>query len=333
MKVKRIQSLERLTMMEKEWNQLLFASEQNCPFLTHEWISTWWECFSKENSLEILLFFDERENLVGIAPLMFQGNILRFIASQEVSDYCDFFSSGSNEEFYAKLMDFMTDEFRDIKKIELMNIHSSSPTLEYLPLLSENRGFFCFGKELDVSPQLKLPSTYEKYMESLGKKTRHELRRKLRRMESLNGFTIKKMTETEGLQSAVETFIELHRKSSPAKSRFWKTESMPDFFRKITHRFSLKRWVELNFLCFDERVLAALLNFSFADQIYFFNAAFDRQFAKYSPGIYLFHRCVEEAISGGKRRADFLRGGERYKYYFGAEDSKIHLLVLTPEKN
>lgn len=333
MKIERVTDLGRLKKIENEWNQLLFTSEQSCPFLTHEWILTWWECFSRGCSLEILLFHDERENLVGIAPLMFQEKILRFIASREVSDYCDFISTGSSEGFYKRLMDYITNEIKGVKKIELMNINSLSATLNCLPHLAEKHGFLCSSKEMDVTPLLELPSTYERYMKSLSRKKRHELSRKLRRMESLKGFTIKKITETDEMPSAIESFIDLHRRSGPAKSKFWKTEMITDFFLKITHRFSLRKWVELNFMSSDDRVIAALLNFSFLDRIYFYNVAFDKEFARYSPGIYLFHRCIEDAISGGKKKADFLRGREKYKYSFGAEDSKIHLLVLTPGKN
>lgn len=76
--------------------------------------------------------------------------------------------------------------------------------------------------------------------------------------------------------------------------------------------------------------MAALLNFSYSDQILFYNVAFNKDFSRYSPGLFLFNHCIKQAISKGKKKADFLRGREKYKYYFGAEDSKIFRLILTP---
>ncbi len=104
---------------------------------------------------------------------------------------------------------------------------------------------------------------------------------------------------------------------------------MSAFFHVVASRFSLKKWIELDLLFYEDRIMAALLNFSYADTIYFYNVSFNKDFARYSPGLFLFNHCLKQAISEGKRKADFLRGREKYKYYFGAEDSKIFCLILT----
>lgn len=333
MKVERIQDLESLKEQKDRWNELLFSSEQNCIFLTHEWISSWWKCFSEDNSLEILIFKDEKENPVGIAPFMTKNKTLRFIASHEVSDYCDVITvNGRRKEFYENLLNYFRINYSDIKKIELMNIKSSSPTLAFLPSLVLEHEFSSSCTETEVAPLLELPSSYEDYMRRLSKKTRHELRRKLRRMESLKGVKTEKITDTKELQSSIKTFIALHKKGGSSKEKFWERKGMSDFFHEITYRFSLQKWVELNFLLYEDRVLAGLLDFSYSDQIYFYNVAFDRDFAWYSPGLFLFNYCIKQAISEGKRKVDFLRGREKYKYYFGAEESKIFQLTLTPRK-
>ena len=334
MKVERIRDFESLDELKDTWNKLLFSSEQNCIFLTHEWISSWWKCFSENNSLEILIFKDENENPEGIAPFMIKNKTFRFIASREVSDYCDIITvNGRRKEIYENLLNYLRINYSDIKKIELMNIKFSSPTLAFLPPLAPEHGFSSSCIETEVAPLLELPSSYEDYMKGLSKKNRHELRRKLKRVESLKGVETAKVTKTRELRSSIETFIALHKKGSPSKQKFWQKKGMCDFFSEITYRFSLQKWVELNFLFYEERIMAALLNFSYSDQIYFYNVAFNKDFAWHSPGLFLFNHCIKQAISDGKRKVDFLRGREKYKYYFGAEDSKIIQLTLTPEKS
>jgi len=334
MKVERVIDLESLEELKDKWNELLFSSEQDCIFFTHEWISSWWKCFSEDNSLEILIFKDEGGSLVGIVPFMTKDKILCFIASQEVSDYCDFITlNGRREEFYENLLSYLKTNYPDVEKIELMNLKASSPTLSFLPRLALEHGFSSSCTETEVAPLLELPSSYEDYMASLSKKNRHELRRKLRRMESLERVKITKITNTKKLQSSFETFIALHKEGSPSKEKFWGKKSMSDFFKEIASRFSRQKWVELNFLYHEDRIMAALLNFTYSDQILFYNVAFNKDFARYSPGLFLFNHCIKQAISEGKKKADFLRGREKYKYYFGAEDSKIFRLVLTPRKS
>jgi len=334
MKVERIQDHSKFQEISDAWNDVLHSSDQDCPFLTHEWFSSWWECFSEDNSLEVLLFKDKKEKPVGVAPLMIQGNVLRFVASEEVSDYCDFaFVEGHIDKFYECLFGYFKTISTNIEKIELMNVQSSSSTLDYLPRLASKHGFSCSKEEVEVSPLLELPSSYEDYLENLSKKKRHELRRKLRRMESLEGIRVEKITDSQELRSYLDEFISLHKQGSPHKAKFWKKAKMTEFFHEMAYRFSLREWIELNVLFYEDRVLAVLLSFSYSDRIYFYNVAFDRDFAWYSPGIFLFDHCIQEAISTGKKSADFLRGREEYKYYFGARDSKIFRLILTPGKS
>ncbi len=334
MNVERIRDPESLEELKDSWNELLFSSEQNCIFLTHEWISSWWKCFSEDNSLEILIFKDEEGSLAGIAPFMMKNKTLRFIASQEVSDYCDVITPEERRrEFYENLLDYLKTNYSDVAKIELMNIKSSSPTLSFLPSLAPEHGFSASCTEAEVAPLLELPSSYEDYMKGLSKKNRHELRRKLKRIESLEEVRITKVTDTRELRSSLETFIALHKEGSPSKEKFWGKKGMSDFFQEIASRLALQKWVELNFLFYEDRIMAALLNFSYLDQVLFYNVAFNKDYARYSPGLFLFNHCIKQVMSEGKRKADFLRGREKYKYYFGAEDSKIFRLILTSGKS
>lgn len=334
MNVEHIRDFESLEELKDSWNELLFSSEQSCIFLTHEWISSWWKCFSGDNSLEILIFKDEEGRLEGIAPFMIKNKILRFIASQEVSDYCDVVTPKERRrEFYQNLLNYLEKNYSDVAKIELMNLKASSPALSFLPCVAPEFGYSSSYTETEVAPLLELSSSYEDYMKGLSKKNRHEQRRKLKRIESLEGVKITKITDTRELQSSLETFIALHKEGSPAKERFWKKKGMSDFFQEVASRLALQKWIELNLLFYEDRIMAALLNFSYEDTIYFYNVAFNKDYARYSPGLFLFHHCIKEAISEGKRKADFLRGREKYKYYFGAEDSKIFRLILTPGKS
>lgn len=332
MKVERLINLEDLSKKNKEWNEFLFSSEQNQIFLTNEWFSSWWRCFSEDNSLEILIFKDENDSIIGIAPLMLKERSLHFIASSEVSDYCDFITTGEKRELFIKsLLAHLKKSYPGIDKIELMNIRHSSPTLTFLPQLASAFRLKYECVETGVAPYLYLPSNYESYLILLDRKNRHELRRKLRRIESLKGVRTLRITDSQEIQRYIGEFIGLHQKSSPLKENFWEKEGMSEFFHELTYRFSLKHWVEFSFLLYKDKIIAALLNFSYFNRLYFYNSAYDREYAKYNPGFFLFHHCLRQAIDEGEEEIDFLRGEERYKYNFGAQEGKIFKVILSFE--
>ena len=51
------------------WNKLLERSGIDHPFLTHEWISVWWDCFG-ESAAPYILTVVSGADIVAIAPLM-----------------------------------------------------------------------------------------------------------------------------------------------------------------------------------------------------------------------------------------------------------------------
>jgi CelD/BcsL family acetyltransferase involved in cellulose biosynthesis len=330
MKVDRITDRDQFLNLAKEWNSLLDSSGMDCVFLTHEWFASWWECLSGKNSLEVLLFKDDRDRIFGIAPLMTDGRSLRFMASHEVTDYCDFlYLEGRKETFFGSLFHYLQKIYPERRHLEFINIRSSSPTCVLIPQMASEYGYAHSLKDTEVAPVLSVPSSYNEYLSSLKRKKRHELKRKLKRMERLEGIRIKKIVETRHLKPAIESFISLHKKSSPQKQEFWTKEGMQDFFKKVIHRFSRKGWVEMNVLFFENSLISALLNFLYGDEVLFYNVAYDLDYAPFNPGFYLFHNSIIESISDGKDSIDFLRGGEKYKYDFGADECKIYSLILT----
>ena len=54
---------------ETPWNLLLREAGLPYPFLRHEWVRTWWECFGGDRQLRILLVKDGGQ-IIGLAPLM-----------------------------------------------------------------------------------------------------------------------------------------------------------------------------------------------------------------------------------------------------------------------
>jgi CelD/BcsL family acetyltransferase involved in cellulose biosynthesis len=60
----------------------------------------------------------------------------------------------------------------------------------------------------------------------------------------------------------------------------------------------------------------------------YYNAGVDPDARDLSPGVVMVARYVERALAGGKRRIDFLRGDEPYKYEWGAVDEPIQRLLV-----
>lgn len=324
---------ERFFKSKKEWNTLLAQSDQKIPFLTHQWFDAWWQSFSQGVDLNILFFRDDSGGLIGIAPLMKKNGKLRFIASHEVTDYCDFICRVDKKDvFYKCLWIYVETHALDYDSVELINIPSSSPTLAWLPGLNGGSDWECEIQESEVAPVLPLPGSYDEFLHMLGRKRRHELRRKRRKLGSLDNVGIERIADPEKLGTVLEEFIALHEASDPEKKEFWQKKGMREFFHALAQFFASEGWLEIRMAYVDDRPIAGQVNFLYEHTLYFYNIAFDKEYSAFSPGFALFDRSIGQAITQGIKIVDFLRGREKYKYFFGAKDSKIYSLKLLRKK-
>lgn len=328
MRIHNITNLKDFLQLQHVWNSVVTTSSFNNIFLSYQWFAAWWRNLSGQHTLEVLLM-REGEAVVGIAPLMRKDDCLYFMASKEVTDYCDFIFPQEKYQYYlGKMLNFVQTHYSGIIRWKLINLPAEAAALKYLPVLAAENRYSCSSFACETTSSMSLPPTYKEYLASLSRKYRHELRRKIKRMDSLTGIRISKITQINDLRFAMDDFISLHKASHPEKAEFWENPGMADFFKHLTRLFSQNGWVELCLLYKTHTLLAGLLSFMNQDRIYFYNAAYAPEYAAYSPGIYLFHHKIQQAIAQKTKIADFLRGEEKYKFDFGAKKNTIHDLEL-----
>ena len=61
----------------------------------------------------------------------------------------------------------------------------------------------------------------------------------------------------------------------------------------------------------------------------FYNAGMDPDARDLSPGVTGTAAYLRDRLEAGRRRFDFLRGNEPYKYEWGAVDEPIHRLLVS----
>ena len=182
----------------------------------------------------------------------------------------------------------------------------------------------------DVCPVVTLEPgiTFEEYLGSLGKKERHEIRRKVRRAESAGDV---RLEDSEDPLADLPAFIDLHQKRWGEKGLFPPTaggDQSRVLFRRLFELFGSDGPIRLSFLTVGGRRIAAGVTIESGDGYLYYNAGVDPDARDLSPGVVLVAKLMERAIEAGCRRLDFLRGDESYKYEWGAVDEPIQRLLV-----
>ncbi|HET9868052.1 MAG TPA: hypothetical protein VFQ06_12215, partial [Nitrospira sp.] len=64
-----VRDYESFVALKSVWNRLVAEAGIDHPFIRHEWVRTWWECFEHHGTLHILVVREGSEP-IAIAPLM-----------------------------------------------------------------------------------------------------------------------------------------------------------------------------------------------------------------------------------------------------------------------
>ena len=313
---------------EAEWNRLWAGSAVKVPFLTWQWMTCWWMAFGGGFQLKLFRVNDDDGALVGLLPLYNgQGKSLRLVGGVDVSDYLDLVvKRGCEETVWNALVESLA---AGRVTLELHCVPATSPTHAVLPRLAGCHGFSPTIEREERCPVLDLPNSWDAYLASLSGKDRHELQRKIRRLTRvLPEVTFRSQRSLEGLDNQMKTFSDLHRKSKRGKAHFM-DDRMEQFFLSIAREFASLGWLCLWFLEVRGDPLATLFCFDDGHTISLYNSGFDPGYAELAPGIVLTAHAIREAISCGRRRFDFLRGEEPYKYQFGAKPEDVMRITLT----
>jgi CelD/BcsL family acetyltransferase involved in cellulose biosynthesis len=203
-----------------------------------------------------------------------------------------------------------------------------SLALSHFAPLAQQRGYLVDIAKEDVSPHIVLPSSWENYLSQLKRKDRHELRRKLRRLDGVKCTRFHTVTERGLLHQNLTGFFDLFKLSSTEKAGFM-TEQMRGFFEAIVHALAEEGYIRISFLEVDGQPVASSFCFDCWDHFHLYNSGFDPAHASLSVGLLCKAFCIREAILGGKKRFDFLRGAEPYKYHLGGQDVPIYRCVIS----
>ncbi len=311
-----------------EWNDLLARSMDDVVFLTREWQMTWWRNLGT-GELRVITLREDDGTLVGIAPLFVKKGAdgrhhLSLVGCVDVSDYLDVIVARGHEVrvFDALLDTLARPDFPAWDELHLCTLPATSPTCAMLREQAQARNLNVESCRHDVAPIIELPATWDDYLATLEKKQRHEVRRKLRRVEE-SPTKWYALDATQTVEVPILDFIELHKTSRPDKHLFMDTR-MQGFFVDMARTLHARGWLLLQFLEIEGVRAAALLSFVYHNDVFVYNSGYDAvKYGAYSPGIVLFARSIQDAIQAKRRRYDFLRGNEEYKYRFGAHDTQV----------
>jgi CelD/BcsL family acetyltransferase involved in cellulose biosynthesis len=294
------------------WNAL--ASRTGDPFLTHEWLCSWWSAFADGSAIAVTLNADG-EMQAGAVVVRESSRSLRGAANAYSEDW----------DVVAR-----NDVSRRILWRELARYPGAQLTVTGLP--RESASVSCaretlrqagFRTALDrhqLSPYLALPDSWEQLLERVSRNHRSQVRRKRKRFEREGRLTLRTNAGPD-LDDDLDRFfrIEASGWKGAAGTAILNDAPALRLYTDFAYGAARRGWLRLHFLELDAVPIAADFSTVLGDREFLLKTCFDEQFGHLSPGIVLRAEVLRTAIENDLKRYEFLGGPDRYKLEWGAE--------------
>ncbi len=308
---------ESFASLTSYWTEARYNLRWNSVFVLPGWLRVWWQAFGSGAEL-YLRAVRQGEEIIGIAPLLIRGETASIIGSADVCDYLDFIvASGMERDFFSVLLDDL--KRKGVTHLDLKPLRPDSTVLTALVAIARNRKYDVLCHEEGVSVELDLPSTWDEYLASLTKKQRHEVKRKLRRLWEAGNVDYRCIAVNQSVGDFMDTFFKLFSLSREEKASFM-TARMKSFFRSLAEAMAEIGLLRFGILELNALPVAMTMGFDYNDVVYLYNSAYDPKYSYLSVGLLSKVLCIKESIQSGRKKWDFLKGGEPYKYHIGGKE-------------
>jgi CelD/BcsL family acetyltransferase involved in cellulose biosynthesis len=296
-----------LAALWPEWDALWRRSGAS-PFLAPAWLRPWWQHFGTGRPLVAVQ--RDGDALMGLLPLYLCGEKL-LPMGVGISDVFDalLLPDASVHKLLAAALGVALVDRCDLPELP------EGAVLRDAPAPAGWRREDWAGPPCPVLPLAGC------LRESIPKAMHRDLRQARNRTDRSGNWDLLRAT-AETLDQCLSALIRLHtaRWTDRGEAGVLADDDVLGFHRSAApglHGAGLLRLGVLRLRGQVAAVIHALLN---RDRILFYLSGIDPAFRFESPGTILLGSMLEEAIAEGRREADFLRGGEAYKYAWGAQD-------------
>ena len=245
----------------------------------------------------------------GILPLMESAGVIQFLGDSDLTDYHS--PLGTDLDGPVEILANLIDRNMSLD-LDSLPGEAAEPLADSL----SRNGLRPMMSEQTIARVLTLPSSVSEYYVMIGKKERHELRRKRRRYEDQVGPAT--LCTEVGQGFGFDEFVRLHRLAPGDKGGFM-TGERQRFFSRLAGQDGWR----VDYLVRDGAATACLFGWTNGSDYYLYNSSFDPSLQAASPGLVLLIGMIENAIGEGWGVFDFLKGDEIYKARLGAAPRRL----------
>jgi CelD/BcsL family acetyltransferase involved in cellulose biosynthesis len=319
--VETITEIGAFARLEGEWNAAVERAGIRHPFLRHEWLLTWWECFGAGRRLHIVIV-RSGSSIVAIAPLlaetarMYGVPIRRLrLLHNDHTPRADFIVAGRGEDAYRAIWSALRADRERWDVLQLGQLPVESPTRDYMTALAAADGCTTGIWRSSDSPYLPLAGTWDAFERGLPAKFRQNLRNRVSRLRKIGEPTLEVIDGGAMAAAACEDAIRLEESGwkRQAGTAICSDAAVHRFYTRLAGRAAAGGWLRLMFLTVGGRRIATSYSFSYDRRLFLCKTGYDPAYETCAPFKLLTYFALRDAFGRDVVEMDFLGDTEPWK--------------------
>ena len=314
-----------LDALEPLWQNTHHRLPWDCLFVMPFWLETVVKHLGADGDPQIFVAVRYQE-VVGVVPLACRDDSASFLGIADVCDYQDAVIAPGHEEAVGQaLLDHLSNQ--GIRRLDLQTLRPQASMAKALVPLVQKGRVNLSQLPCDVTFEATLPKDWDGYLMQLNGKQRHEVRRKVRRLESHGPYAYRMADGGQDLGLATRQFLTLFHLNRTDKAAFM-DETMSAYFTALIERLAQQQMLRLYFLDVADRPAATVLCFDYNGTRYLYNSGYDAEFQHLSVGVLSKVLSIRKGIEAGCGVFDFLKGAEVYKKRIGGNEVPLYRYIV-----
>jgi CelD/BcsL family acetyltransferase involved in cellulose biosynthesis len=317
--VEAVSDIRTLVTLEPAWWSLWHRSRTATPFQSPAWLIPWWRAFAPGEMFVVVVWHSAR--LLGMLPLYIDSrsaDVRLLPIGISVSDYLDVLvDAGWENDVLAAISGFLASGPTPWTHWEMPDLAPEALAMALRP-----------SDECDVSitrttsaPVLTLPAGVGGLDAAIPARKRRDIRMAWHRADRCGSVAIQR-ADAASVGGAVDELFRLH-------GARWRSRDEPGVLADVRlrrfHGEAAPKLVQADLariytLAIGDETAGVYYGLAHNRRHYAYLCGFDPQFERESPGTILIAHAIEQAMGESAEEFHFLRGGEAYKYQWGATD-------------
>lgn len=317
MKVSVARKMDEVAALESAWEELAQNCGSQIPGSNPLWIRKWFEHVGARTA-PLLTAVWENGQLAGIAPLAVKGRLpgMRVLtpAGSPHGALLDFPAKKNRKrEVFEKIASEIAARRKEWDICDIADLAPDS----LLPdvLIARSDDFLFAPSEFIGEPFFSIALQSNHAGNGRSRKHKYNLRRSRKKLAGLGKVDFKIAGDMDALAKYMPQIFEIHERRWQGyyTGSLFNTPGGRTFTEEIAKLFLERGHLYLALLTLNERAVAYALCFRFGCTLYYYNPAFDPEFAVFSPGSILLEEIIGDCRQQGISRIELGKGCLPYK--------------------